>query len=98
MPLGGRKVRGTVVTWPAPTPDPEIRVKPIEALLRTAPSLPPDVLELTRFVADYYLCSWGEARPRFLPIRAAEREAAPCAACPSPTRTPFRHGPRRGGG
>ena len=67
VPLGHRTVRGTVVEWPGPRPAPEVEVKPIQAVLPDVPDLPADVLELTRFIADYYLCSWGEAIETALP-------------------------------
>ncbi len=61
VPFGGRVLDGTVVGCPAAAPDPAVEVRPIQALLNDTPVLPSSVLELTRFVADYYLCSWGEA-------------------------------------
>jgi primosomal protein N' (replication factor Y) len=44
-----------------------VRVKSIVARLAGVPTLPPELLELTRFVSDYYLCSWGEAIETALP-------------------------------
>ena len=67
VPFGGRRVVATVVEWPAEPPDPEITVKPIEALLAEGPRLTPELLSLTRFLSDYYLCSWGEAIETALP-------------------------------
>ena len=67
VPFGNRKVRGTVVEWPIEPPEGEIRLREIEALLPQAPRLDPSLLRLTRFVADYYLCSWGEALEAALP-------------------------------
>ena len=67
IPFGHRKVVGTVVEWPASEPDPEVEVKPIESVLPAAGRLSRELLELTRFVADYYLCSWGEAIEAALP-------------------------------
>jgi primosomal protein N' (replication factor Y) len=67
VPFGRRKVVGTVVEWPASPPEPGIEAKPIESVLRHMGPLPPALLELTRFVADYYLCSWGEAIETALP-------------------------------
>lgn len=65
--FGRRKVLGTVVEWPAPPPGPEVRTRPIDEILPDAPALDDPLLELTRFVADYYLCSWGEAIEAALP-------------------------------
>ena len=35
--------------------------KDLDTVLARGPALPDDLLELTRFVAEYYLCGWGEA-------------------------------------
>src|SRR5262245_62738905 len=67
VPFGPRKVVGTVVEWPAPPPGADVEVRPIESVVAGSPALPAPILELTRFVADYYLCSWGEAIEAALP-------------------------------
>ena len=59
---------GTVVEWPAAPPDAGIATKAIESLLPGEP-VPATILELTRFVSDYYLCAWGEAIETALPPR-----------------------------
>jgi len=61
VPFGSRRLVGTVVEWPAKPPADGVAAKPIDAVLEDAPTLPPDVLALTGFVAGYYLCAWGEA-------------------------------------
>jgi primosomal protein N' (replication factor Y) len=73
-------------------------LKDIEKALDREPALTPALLELTRFVAEYYRCSWGEAIQAALPgsvkrrIRkhaAAEREvAARIAPADAPSSTP----------
>jgi primosomal protein N' (replication factor Y) len=73
VPLGPRLITGYIVGLPSSEPveqaDPQSRsatgLKPIEAILDPEPLLDRHILELTRFVADYYLTSWG------LVIRAA---------------------------
>ena len=67
VPFGRRRMRGTVVALEAAPPPEGVEVKDVQAVLDASPVLPPDVLELTRFVADYYLCSWGEAIEAALP-------------------------------
>ena len=67
VPLGGRKVVGTVVEWPVPPPEAEMEMREVEALIEEEPRLDAELLGLTRFVADYYLCSWGEAIEAALP-------------------------------
>lgn len=69
-PLGPRQVIGHVVEWPARPPADGVDVKPLGAVLDDRPSLDPEILELTRFVSDYYLCSWGEAIETALPPKA----------------------------
>ncbi len=71
VPLGSRQVVATVVEPTAPEPGGDVRVKPITERLEEAPRLPAELLELTRFVADYYLCSWGEAIETALPPQPA---------------------------
>jgi len=61
VPFGRRKIVGTVVEWPAARPDSGVEIRSIETVLDAARRLPREILELTRFVSDYYLCSWGEA-------------------------------------
>jgi primosomal protein N' (replication factor Y) len=67
VPFGRRSVKGTVVLCPAPQPASGVEVRDLETTLPGSPALDPHLLELTRFVADYYLCSWGEAIEAALP-------------------------------
>ena len=97
--LGRRSVKGTIVALPAAAPEPGVPIKDLTEVLSGAPSLDAGLLELTRFVADYYLCSWGEAIEaamppdppplrRARPPREDDREAGaagPPVAGPSPT-------------
>lgn len=64
VPLGKRIVTGMVVRCSEST---TLDVKPILEVLDDRPSLPADVLELTRRTADYYLSSWGETIAAALP-------------------------------
>jgi len=67
VPLGSRHVVATVVEPQVPGPGGDVRVKLIAERLAAAPTLPAELLELTHFVSDYYLCSWGEAIETALP-------------------------------
>jgi primosomal protein N' (replication factor Y) len=56
-----------VVDWPVEAPAEALELRDIAALAEDEPRLDAALLELTRFVADYYLCSWGEAIETALP-------------------------------
>jgi primosomal protein N' (replication factor Y) (superfamily II helicase) len=59
--LGGRKRSGVVVSCPVDRDVSGTGVRPLTGVLDLDLSIPPDVLSLARWVADYYLCAWGEA-------------------------------------
>jgi primosomal protein N' (replication factor Y) len=64
--VGRRAVTGVV--WSAAEEgEPDREVRPIEALLDREPVLPSELLELARFVADYYLTPIGEVLASMLP-------------------------------
>jgi primosomal protein N' (replication factor Y) len=71
VPLGGRRVTGFVVGHPDSGP-PQVRA--IEAVLEDEPALDPEVLELCRWAAAYYLAPLGEVLRAALP--QGERAAA----------------------
>ena len=98
VPFGPRKVVGTVVQWPADPPETDREIKPIESVLSHARPLSPELLELTRFLSDYYLCSWGEAIEAALPPdsgRALERPAVRRLGGANPAEIPARAVARR---
>lgn len=64
VPLGRRVVTGTVVEVGVAGRD---DAREVLEVLDDAPSFPPNVLTLTRRVADYYMCSWGEVLNAALP-------------------------------
>ncbi|MCY3824417.1 MAG: primosomal protein N', partial [Nitrospinae bacterium] len=70
VPLGRRKVTGYVVHPPGESPPPGVEpgsVKSVLEMLDDEPLLTPELLELTRWVAEYYCCGWGEALKFALP-------------------------------
>ncbi|HTM25374.1 MAG TPA: primosomal protein N' [Vicinamibacterales bacterium] len=86
VPLGKRTMTGIVVQLPTPnsqlpTPNsqpPTSDVKPVVDVLDAEPFLPPDVVDLAAWVADYYACGIGEAIATAMPPRAwieSERRA-----------------------
>jgi len=98
VPFGGRHVVATVVDWPVPPPEAEIDLKPIESVLDSGAGLSEDLLGLTRFVSDYYLCSWGEAIEAALPAdpgRGRPARAVRLATGAQARETPVRGAARR---
>ena len=62
VPLGSRSRRGYVVSLlDAPRHEAKSMKDVARLLDEGEPLVAPDLLPLTRFVADYYGCSWGEA-------------------------------------
>ncbi len=71
VPLGrgGQHAVGYCVELDPPVPvdlAPD-RIKPILEILDPVPLLDARMLELTRFMADYYACSWGQALDAVIP-------------------------------
>ena len=63
--LGRRKCTGFLVDW---VPRPEIEdVRDIEDIVDPYPLLSTELLELTKWVSEYYLCPWGEVIRAALP-------------------------------
>jgi primosomal protein N' (replication factor Y) len=82
VPLGPSTVPGVVVTissagppLPATTKAAPIRVRDILAVAdeSTEATVPPDILELTRQVSDYYLAPWGQCLRLILPALPGAR-------------------------
>ncbi|WP_420456289.1 replication restart helicase PriA [Rubrivirga sp.] len=64
VPFGRRQITGVVAERVEGSAD---GLKPLHDVLDARPALTPDLLALTRWVADYYLCAWGEAVKAALP-------------------------------
>jgi primosomal protein N' (replication factor Y) (superfamily II helicase) len=64
--VGKRRLVGVIVALPDQAPA-GVTVRPLEAVLDHEPILPPDLLDLARFVADYYLATLGEVLRSVLP-------------------------------
>jgi primosomal protein N' (replication factor Y) len=73
VPFGARREVG-VVTGLRERAPPAARLRPVAAVLDEEPLLDAGLLELTRWIATYYGCSWGEALAAALPS-ALKREA-----------------------
>ncbi len=64
--FGPRKLMGWIVAEGSETTD-ATKIRDIDALLETEPSLAPDVLELCRWVSDYYVLPLGQVLRTALP-------------------------------
>jgi primosomal protein N' (replication factor Y) len=76
VPLGRQTRTGVVAGFPTTLPAGELR--PILDLVDSVPFLPPDLLDLCRWTAKYYLASLAEVIGTILPVRipdAAEETA-----------------------
>lgn len=73
VPFSGRREVGVVVATSETTDVPTSRIKAISGVLDERPAIGPELLELTRWLADYYACAWGEALSAVLPA-ALKRE------------------------
>ncbi|MSS71684.1 MAG: primosomal protein N' [Candidatus Latescibacteria bacterium] len=65
VPLGGRQVTGVVVGLSEACDLPEVRE--VLEVLDERPAFDRGMLDFCRWVADYYLCGWGEALRTALP-------------------------------
>jgi primosomal protein N' (replication factor Y) len=78
VPLGTRTVTGCVMELAAEAPRSATSgpLKDIARALDPEPFLPDDILRLTRWMADYYLCGPGDAIGAALPPMARSRDEA----------------------
>ena len=71
--FAGRREIGVVVERTDSTDVLASRIKPLREVLDDEPAVGAEMLELTRWISDYYACSWGEALAAALPA-ALKRE------------------------
>lgn len=64
VPLGKRIVTGTVVQTNAPFHE---KARPVIEVLDVRPAFDESMLQLTRWISEYYMCSWGEVLNAALP-------------------------------
>jgi primosomal protein N' (replication factor Y) len=67
VPFGSRREVGVVVRIDDECELDARRVRPVARILDEEPVLGPELLELTRWMAGYYACAWGEALGAVLP-------------------------------
>ncbi|MBN2000759.1 hypothetical protein JW935_24635, partial [candidate division KSB1 bacterium] len=65
VPFGQRKTTGFIVGLKNTADFPDL--KEIEEVLDPVPLFTPEVLQLARWIADYYICGWGEVLKAALP-------------------------------
>lgn len=73
VPLGSRREVGVVVGLSTHTDLNAKRIRAIHSVLDDEPVVDAPLLSLTRWLADYYACAWGEALGAILPA-ALKRE------------------------
>lgn len=68
VPLGRRRITG-VVLGPAEPPTGDVRLRDVLQVLDLEPVLTPELLEMVRFVADYYMAPVGEVVRSVVPSK-----------------------------
>ncbi|MBD3387044.1 primosomal protein N' [candidate division KSB1 bacterium] len=66
-PFGPRKMTGFVVDIVSTPGIAENKIKALEQVLDPVPLFTPQVLKLTKWISEYYLCSWGQVLKAVLP-------------------------------
>ncbi len=67
VPFGPRRLTGVVVGEGEPPERLDFALKDVHDVLDDEPALTPALLRLTRWMADYYCCGWGEVIKAALP-------------------------------
>ncbi len=80
VPFGRRKLTGVIVG--ETNEPPPVEAKELIELLDEEPIVRPAMLALTRWIADYYLASWGESLRAALPLGGARRSRRYAVAAP----------------
>jgi primosomal protein N' (replication factor Y) len=73
VPFSGQRLMGIVIALHDTAPPPEIETKPIDRLLDGAALLSPELLDLARWIAQYYCAPLGEVLRGMLPLTAEVR-------------------------
>lgn len=76
VPLGSRTLTGYAVQLSLrKSADAPERLKEVIEVVDRGPLFTPDLMNVTRWIADYYLCGWGEALRAALPHKAIRRQS-----------------------
>jgi len=75
VPFGRRSLVGTCIDSPSEADCPTDQLKEIHGAADASAVVPADLLELTRWIARYYRCSWGEVLEAVLPAPVRHERA-----------------------
>jgi primosomal protein N' (replication factor Y) len=73
VPFSGQKLMGVVIRVHAEKPTEDIGIKPVQQVLDEAALLPDELMELARWISQYYLAPLGEVLRGMLPLGAEVR-------------------------
>ena len=76
VPFGRRTLVGTAIDTPAETDCPPEQLKLIQGAADASVAVRPDLLELTRWIAQYYRAPWGEVLEAVLPAPVRREQTA----------------------
>jgi primosomal protein N' (replication factor Y) len=75
VPVGSRALTGCVIDAAVSAPD-GVEVKDVGEIVDQEPMLPPAIVELCRWVAEYYMCGVGDAITAAMPPGAHRRASS----------------------
>ncbi len=67
VPFGPRRLTGLVIDWGPAVETLDFKTRPLLDVLDETPAFTDEMLTLTRWIADYYVCGWGEVVKAALP-------------------------------
>src|SRR5580704_13029816 len=70
VPFSGQRLMGVVVRVHEDAPAEDFEIKPVQQVLDEAAVLPDDLMELARWIAQYYVAPLGEVLRGMLPLGA----------------------------
>lgn len=74
VPFGGRVLQGFVIDLADEAEVDRTRLKPVAELLDALPPLLPDMIELSRWLSEKYVCSWTQALQAMIPAALKGKE------------------------
>ena len=74
VPVRDRRMSGVVTRREQASQDPPFTIRPILEVLDAEPVIDESLLKLTNWIAQYYVCGWGEAIRAALPSGIERRE------------------------